>query len=190
MPNELLAWTEPASNAARKLYQDAQCPRATDKYTAAFVLHKTQIIEGGGQFGEGFFQGTNPLGNPVVFSTYLIGQIANNPKFLSSFNLDADRGYGYLCWDWDPKDGRNRPYPAPVTWPEGSENWVPPAPTSVSAGNLYGTELMLHYPGRKCKDDEGGNQGGGGGEYCAEMRSGICDCGAAFRVSVFRTSRV
>jgi hypothetical protein len=172
MPDQLLGWTEPASNAARKLYQDAQCPRATDKYTDAFVLHKTEIIEGGGQFGEGLFDGTNPLGDPIVFSTYLIGQIVHNDKFLSSFNLDADRGYGYLCWDWDrvhlppgvdgdPKDGRNRPYPAPLTWPEGSDNWVPPVPAPVGEGNLYGTPLKLHYPGRKCKDDEGGNGGGG-----------------------------
>ncbi|MCJ1243056.1 hypothetical protein MMC30_000252 [Trapelia coarctata] len=176
MPNQLLTLTEPASNTARTLYQGAGCPHDTDIYTDAFVLHKTEIIEGSGRFGEGLFPGTNPLGDPVVFSAYLIGQIACNDKFLSSFNLDADRGYGYLCWDWDrvhpppgvektdPKDGRGRPFPAPVTWPEGSDKWVPPDPAPVSAnGNLYKTELKLHYPGRKCKETEGGGDNGGGG---------------------------
>jgi hypothetical protein len=87
LPDHLLEINAPISNTARKLYEDAGCPADTDLYTQAFVLHQAD-----GRFGEGNYPGTNPLGDPVIFSTYLIGQIANNPRFLSSFNLDADRG--------------------------------------------------------------------------------------------------
>jgi len=41
------------------------------------------------------------LGDPVDYSTYVIGQLTrDNPGAIANFNLDADRGYGYLCWDW------------------------------------------------------------------------------------------
>jgi hypothetical protein len=94
MPDQLLETGAPVSNPARKLYEDASCPDETDSYSKAFVLHQSD-----GNYGENEYDGTNPLGDPVVFSSYMIGQIANNPNFLSNFNLDADRGYGYLCWD-------------------------------------------------------------------------------------------
>lgn len=44
------------------------------------------------------------LGNPVFYSLYVMGQLtrANAAQLdVQSFNLDADRGYGYKCWDWD-----------------------------------------------------------------------------------------
>ena len=159
MPDKLLGLRDPISNAARMLYQDAQCTHQTDQVTDAFVLKHRSVFESASSF-----EGTNPLGDPIVFSTYLIGQIANNPKFTSSFNLDADRGYGYLCWDWDrvheqptndkdPKDGRSHAFPAPVTWPEGADKWVPPEVAPVSVNNLYTTPLKLHYPGRKCPEE-------------------------------------
>jgi hypothetical protein len=107
-------------------------------------------------------------------STYLIGQIANNPKFLSSFNHDANRGYGYLYWDWqrqaDPKlqptDGQNRVLVPPVVWPEGADGkrWVRPGPEPVAPvgqpPDNYEPALKLWYPGRKCKDPEDDGDGG------------------------------
>jgi len=162
MPDQLLETGAPISNTARKLYEDAGCPADTDLYTQAFVLH-----QGNGSFGEGNYPGTNPLGDPVIFSTYLIGQIANNPKFLSSFNLDADRGYGYLCWDWvrealpphstQPQDGQHHVFPPPVVWPEGADRWQRPDPRPVGP-NAYYPSVQLYYPGRQCKE----NQGDGG----------------------------
>jgi hypothetical protein len=136
MPDSLLALASPISNAARTLYQNAGCPSDTDFYNQAFVLHRgTGVLD-----GEGNFRATNPLGDPVVFSTYLIGQVANNPKFLSSFNLDADRGYGYLCWDWmraplplpkgssTPTDGMDNSFAPPLNWPEGAAGRSPGEP--------------------------------------------------------------
>jgi hypothetical protein len=167
MPNKLLATSALASNIARVLYEQAGCPDDTDTYNRAFVLHK-----GDGHFGEGKFEGTNPLGDPVVFSSYLIGQIANNPSFVSSFNLDADRGYGYLCWDWDrvaaqpgqamPTDGRNHAFPRPVEWPEGADKtqWVRPGPVPFGGNDQRFPAMHLHYPGRTCKEHAPGGTPG------------------------------
>ena len=68
LPNQLLQTDNSISNVARQLYQDAQNPNETDRISTAFVLH-----QGDGELGEGKYRGTNPMGDPVVFSTYLIG---------------------------------------------------------------------------------------------------------------------
>jgi len=151
MPNRLLSTTAPTSNAARVEYEGAGCPADTDSFNSTYIRHPLR-----GNRGESM----NPLGDPAVFSAYLIGQIANNPRFVANYNLDADRGYAYLCWDWDrqqagpdaPKDGQNHTFPPPVTWPEGSDNWVRPDPVPyLTGGNPeYVTPLKLHYPGRRC----------------------------------------
>jgi len=151
MPNRLLDIDKPVSNSARKLYEDANCPDETDNYNREFLNPRN----------ENHF---SPLGDVIIFSTYLIGQIAHNPKFVSSFNLDADRGYGYLCWDFvrdlKTKSGsdlrRNHFYP-PITWPEGTADdylWQIPAPTTVGP-NKYKDPLQVHYPGRTCDIPEG-----------------------------------
>ncbi|KAF5701956.1 hypothetical protein FMUND_13675 [Fusarium mundagurra] len=146
-PDRLLRTDTEASNANRLQYQDAQCPAATDALNNTFAI-----------------KGFNSLGDPIVFSAYLIGQIAHNPNFISSFNLDADRGFGYLCWDYvrDERrmapDERNHVFKQPVTWPEGSADvlgrWQKPEPVPVGSGvqNDYGTPLEIHYPGRVCEE--------------------------------------
>jgi len=157
MPDQLLATNATASNAARLLYEMAGCPADTDLYNQTFVTRQNVNVT----FAEP--PGTNPLGDPVVFSSYLIGQIANNPQFLSSFNLDADRGYGYLCWDWIranvkagqaglPQDGENHTFPPPRVWPEGSSNWVRPNPVPAGTNPQYAPPVELHYPGRTCNE--------------------------------------
>jgi hypothetical protein len=42
----------------------------------------------------------SPLGDPVPFSGYLIGRLVNPTDYQTQFNLDADRAYAYLTWDW------------------------------------------------------------------------------------------
>ncbi|MBC7592356.1 MAG: zinc dependent phospholipase C family protein [Kineosporiaceae bacterium] len=160
MPNRLLRTDAPSSNAGRSAFERAGCPFDTDIFARAFVLHR------GTEYGQDRFRGTNPLGDPIVFSTYLIGQIANNPRLTSSFNLDADRGYGYLCWDWDRSDaaptevdGRQHAYRSPRQLPEGADAWIPPAPVAFGTNAIYANSqpLQLHYPGRTCR--ETGDQG-------------------------------
>ncbi|MFD1044812.1 hypothetical protein ACFQ1S_03960 [Kibdelosporangium lantanae] len=44
------------------------------------------------------------LGGPVDYGIYLVGRMAagGSPEFsVPDFNLDSDRGYAWLCWDWD-----------------------------------------------------------------------------------------
>jgi hypothetical protein len=43
------------------------------------------------------------LGDPQDYTAYVIATLTRENLDLSklaNFNLDADRGYGYLCWDW------------------------------------------------------------------------------------------
>lgn len=185
MPNQIIQADRPISNPARRLYEKAGCPNDTLLYSQAFIRH-----EGTGKFGENEYDGTSPLGDPVPFSAYLIGQIACNPDFIkSNFNLDADRGYGYLCWDWtrvsEPsgtaKDGRDNVFPEPKTWPEGSfpkhdpNKWLPDdPPKGVSLpdspnmhmqkvkGALVRADVDVSYFGRSGCNEKETNGGGDG----------------------------
>jgi hypothetical protein len=53
------------------------------------------------------------LGDPLDYAAYLVATLTRDGLDLSkiaNFNLDADRGYGYLTWDWvRSKDGTARP---------------------------------------------------------------------------------
>ncbi|HEX8106207.1 MAG TPA: hypothetical protein VF516_00705, partial [Kofleriaceae bacterium] len=41
------------------------------------------------------------LGDPVDYTGYVIAWLTRDtPGEIANFNLDSDRGYGYLCWDW------------------------------------------------------------------------------------------
>jgi hypothetical protein len=174
MPTVLFGTGGPASNRMRLDYQGADCPEETDAYNEDFIgrapfTNGYPMPEG---TDRGLVSGTNPLGDPIVFSAYLIGQIAGNPEFLSNFNLDADRGFGYLCWDWvrNAKDighnKRNQPYPKPVTPPEGAVGeweYADPAPAGQDPPPLYESSpahpertLELHYPGRTCEQESPG----------------------------------
>ena len=43
------------------------------------------------------------LGDPVDYTGYVVASLTRDdvkPEEVANFNLDADRGYGYLSWDW------------------------------------------------------------------------------------------
>jgi hypothetical protein len=163
MPTVLFSTDGPASNRMRLDYELAGCPEQTDRYNEDFIGRAP--FTGGYPLPEGADEnavsGTNPLGDPIVFSSYLIGQIAGNPRFQTNFNLDADRGFAYLSWDWvrDPaqqgENKRGQPYDKPVTAPEGTVGeWQYAAPTAVAWNPppLYPTPLELEYHGRECAE--------------------------------------
>jgi hypothetical protein len=106
------------------------------------------------------------LGDPVDYSVYLIGKLANKHKAspLPDFNLDSDRGYAYRCWDWDRDQNpdnvktptglgtcpaANFQFGEPLTPPESYCDPDHPA----GGGNAYKPEtpLQIHFlnPGKK-----------------------------------------
>jgi len=85
----------PGNDSARAKYESAKTPEETEAFSA-------ELIPMAGAH----------LGDPVDYGVYLMGQLtgtwttpttytANDAaRPLPDFNLDADRGYGYHCWDY------------------------------------------------------------------------------------------
>ncbi|MBV9582430.1 MAG: hypothetical protein JO057_27920, partial [Chloroflexi bacterium] len=105
------------------------------------------------------FDAHSSLGDPVDYSAYVVASLTRDHAgqdarhHITNFNLDSDRGYGYLCWDWvrskdvkgvptpyfrgaqydnppDPHD--HRAYQAPIAPGTGwcSDDIAPPAPAT------------------------------------------------------------
>ncbi|NJC72222.1 zinc dependent phospholipase C family protein, partial [Planosporangium thailandense] len=100
---------------------------------------------------------TNNLGDLITMTTYTMwlatrfpdGGEGGGPVPLTDWNLDADRGYGYHCWDWnrlpanpdpnhDPQDPEGNRFREPCTWPSQEDD-----------GHRYhsGTPLEIHWAG-------------------------------------------
>ena len=102
----------------RSAYELAQTPWDTD------LLNIQHLAQADLRF--------SPLGDPVPFSAHLIAQLANDTGYSTQFNLDSDRAFAYLTWDWirqDPKTPGstatgilNLTYQKPVEQPEGDED--------------------------------------------------------------------
>lgn len=112
LPDALFLGNHPGDLHARPEDEEAYSPAITDALNRAHLLLTRQR--------------GNPLGDIVPFSAYLIGRILSPDGYPVDFNLDADRGYGYLCWDWTrnpvytAKNYRGQPYVQPVVPPEGA----------------------------------------------------------------------
>jgi|GEM_PF-870777 len=121
-----------ASNPLRLRYEQAATPADTDRLNERYVGHSEPRVV------------TDPLGDPILFSAYLIGRIAGDPQFATDFNLDSDRGYGYQCWDWTRLTGQ--------TAEEYGKSYAPPV---VSPTDGWKQALELHYkrnPDRAAND--------------------------------------
>jgi hypothetical protein len=74
------------------------------------------------------------LGDAVSFNYLIWLDSRDSPQAdgakppLIDWNLDADRGYGHHCWDWNRRkdisfpDPEGNPYNAPCTWPTQAED--------------------------------------------------------------------
>jgi hypothetical protein len=107
----------------RSRYETARSPAHTDLINADVIGRSPDVDH-------------SPLGDPIPFSAYLMGRILGNTPYPVDFNLDADRGYGYRCWDWirgdaTAKNGRGQPYQRPKVEPEGSDAWPGAAPDAI-----------------------------------------------------------
>jgi len=118
----------------RTAYESAQTPWETDELNEQLIGKARRRL--------------SPLGDPVPFSAYLIGRLVNPTEYETQFNLDADRAYAYLTWDWIRGDSVGEtdmgfPYQLPVAapwrdtsnWKQGAEpmqlHYVDPPPPPV-----------------------------------------------------------
>jgi hypothetical protein len=149
------------SAEGRYRYETAQTPWQTDQANEDLIGAKQHLRN-------------SPLGDPVPFSAYLIGRLVNPTGYATQFNLDADRGYAYLTWDWirrdDAKPGGTTdmgfPYQLPVVPPWNTRDWnqntpvqlhyvdppPPPViierPTGRARGRPTGSQRRRRNPGR------------------------------------------
>jgi hypothetical protein len=120
----------PVSQATRAAYELARTPSHTDSLNEAHLGGREPV---------------SPLGDPIPFALYLIGQLTNRRDYPTQFNLDADRGYGYLTWDWirnaevDAISEMDFHFPGPFVWPQLSPQW--PGPAMPSGAN----RMQLEY---------------------------------------------
>jgi hypothetical protein len=107
------------------------------------------------------------MGDAVSFSKYVVWlatrsepagagattHVGPRPAPLVDWNLDADRGYGYHCWDWNrhpaddglAHDPNGNAFPLPCTWPPqaAEDPKVDAAPDPVPTDG----PLELHWTG-------------------------------------------
>lgn len=113
------------------------------------------------------------LGDPVDYSVYVIASLTRSGQGeIANFNLDADRGYGYLCWDWTrlpdekfraaPQSHSNHIYQAPVSAGSGwcQEDLLSPPPDNFPAAHQEGGQVAIRYIDREPKADEKGPANG------------------------------
>ena len=86
LPDVFFRTNAPVNEEVRNAYETAQTPWRTD-YLNQEHLGPDQLR-------------VSPLGDPIPFSTHLIGQLANDTGYSTQFNLDSDRAFAYLTWDW------------------------------------------------------------------------------------------
>jgi hypothetical protein len=135
--------------AAISTFESAASPAATEKACDTYLP-----------------QGEH-LGGPVDYSIYLIGQLASGAGArdcpVPDFNLDADRGYGYHCWDWnrtesqapdllctpdlntDAAENTRFTFHQPCTVPEHYDTVMYDKTPTKHAGYAPGTNLAIHY---------------------------------------------
>jgi hypothetical protein len=142
-PDEVFFRTgRPVQATQRQQYEQAPTPAHTD------ALNETLI-------GRSPETDHSPLGDPIQLCAYLMGQVCS-PEYIyeTDFNLDADRGYGYRCWDWIRQsatgtDQRGQSYPLPVVPPEGCDTSFPKNPLdeqwSGARPDSTQTPIQLRY---------------------------------------------
>jgi hypothetical protein len=117
-PDVFFRLDAPIDAEVRAAYEQAQTPWGTD------LLNMEQLARLDLQF--------SPLGDPIPFSCHLIAQLANDTGYSAQFNLDSDRGFAYLTWDWIRNDASvplahgvlGLTYATPKIPPENAPGWT------------------------------------------------------------------
>jgi hypothetical protein len=150
----LLVENAPSGSAGiRAAYEQARTPDATEE------ISREQMDR------------ANNLGGPVWFSSYLIWQLTRSDgpdgdtSRITDWNLDADRGYAWQCWDWNrhPDGGLtfHDTEGSDVAWPcTPPSQFVDPGDETKPFYDESGKQrqpLSTHYADRDdphCGDDE------------------------------------
>jgi hypothetical protein len=103
----------PGDLSIRQRYEHSENPHITEAISQGSLNRQTN------------------LGDPIHFSTYLIWQLTRTERLddsspLTDWNLDADRGYAWKCWDWN-RVGENGPK---FEDSEGNQVQIPCTPPS------------------------------------------------------------
>jgi hypothetical protein len=117
MPDVFFRLDAPVDVKARAAYEQSQTPWQTDMLNLQHLGQRRLRV--------------SPLGDPIPFSVHLIGQLVNDTGYSAQFNLDSDRAFAYLTWDWirsETEDGKAKgilgiPYAKPKVPPEGAPGW-------------------------------------------------------------------
>jgi hypothetical protein len=137
-PDQVFFRTDaPVDRQARGNYEKAQRPADTDELNAIHLQTSDRPL--------------SPLGDPVPFSAYLIGRLANPTEYDTQFNLDSDRAFAYLTWDWIRGDVTALTETNETKFKFQKPNVAPQAemqepPGKKSEWNATGADkLQLHY---------------------------------------------
>jgi len=114
-PDVFFRTNAPVDVEVRTQYENAQSPWDTDKLNMEVINRKPTR--------------NSPLGDPIPFSCHLIAQLVNDTGYSTQFNLDSDRGFAYLTWDWIRSDNTKHgvlglDYKEPVVPPQGEDSWA------------------------------------------------------------------
>ena len=140
MPDVLFRLGAPVDPEVRLAYEQSPTPWRTDQLNERHISDPRTLA-------------FSPLGDPVPFSVHLIGQLVNNTGYSTQFNLDSDRAFAYLTWDWLRDKGQTQDggilglqFVSPNVPPEG---YVPP---TGQPGWAHGAvPLELEYVARPLK---------------------------------------
>ncbi len=114
MPDVLFRLDKEIQRDVRSMYENARSPLQTDAVNLKYL--DPEVLD------------SSPIGDPIPFSAYLIGKLANNTGYATQFNLDSDRAFAYLTWDWVRGDAKAKgvldvDYALPEKPPQAAEGW-------------------------------------------------------------------
>ena len=143
MPDVFFRLNAPVNVEVRTAYEKAQTPWETD------LLNEQHLGPDSLKY--------SPLGDPIPFSAHLIGQLVNATGYSTQFNLDSDRAFAYLTWDWVRNDINteggsatgilNLKFATPIEPPEGATDNPKANPFVDTPNSLWAgaKPLLLKY---------------------------------------------
>jgi hypothetical protein len=141
MPDVFFRLDAPVDPQVRLAYEQAQTPWDTDQLNIENLARRDLEF--------------SPIGDPIPFSAHLISQLANDTGYSTQFNLDSDRAFAYLTWDWVRQDKSVKgstgtgvlglTYQMPKEPPEGNPGGDPLNPTANPNWAKGMRPLLLKY---------------------------------------------